>query len=353
MAAITVVVPVYNAEPWLPRFAASLRNQTFHDFEALFIDDASTDATHEMLTGYTAADARFKLLRLSQNSGSGVARNRGIQQAAGETLCFADPDDLLPPTSLEVRYAAYKQHNAVVRACHDEIGDDGSMRNHETRPDKLPEMFSPVTEAERVGVNPFLCAHWAWLFPTELLRRRKIFNGENMRTAEDIILLNKLFFHIGRMVWIPDTVYCWMKHEESLSTRRYTAEHYEDYFQCCDVFYREAGKHRRMELADQFFDGYLALYPGHLLYQAAQGKSDEMDAQKLIATMARISEKYAVFQRRLAGMRRNPAHYAGLYRLMAILQSRNQSALMRLVESQQVFNRVLEGKRFEAGRENG
>ena len=353
MTAVTVVVPTYNAEAWLPRFVASLMNQTFKKFEVLFIDDASTDLSRKVLAEYTSVDSRFKLLCLPQNRGCGVARNLGIQKAVGETICFADPDDLLPETSLEVRYAAYKQHNAIVRACHDEIGEDGSMRNHETRPNKLPELFSPATEAKRAGVNPFLCAHWTWLFPTELLRRRKIFNGENMRTAEDIILLNKLFFNIERMVWIPDTVYYWMKHEESLSTTRYTAEHYENYFQCCDVFYREAGKHNRMELADQFFDGYLALYPGHLLTQATQGKSDEMDAQKLIAAMARISERYGVFRRCSEVMRRNPAHYAGLYRLMAVLQSGNQSALIRLVESQQVFNRVMDKKCFDAVRASG
>ncbi|AMK10060.1 bifunctional glycosyltransferase/CDP-glycerol:glycerophosphate glycerophosphotransferase [Pseudodesulfovibrio indicus] len=353
MTAVSVVVAVYNAQPWLDRFFASLQRQTLRDFEVVMVDDASTDQSAALIEKTAEADPRFRLVRLPVNSGAGTARNTGIMEARGETLCFADPDDLLPETSLEVRYTAYKHHNAIVRACHDEIGDDGSMRNHETRPDRLPELFSPVDEAERVGVNPFLCAHWTWLFPTELLRRHKIFNGEDMRTAEDIVLLNKLFFHIKRMVWIPDTVYLWMKHEESLSTTRYTAEHYENYFQCCDVFYREAGKHRRMELADQFFDGYLALYPGHLLAQAAQGASDELDAQKLIAATARIAERYAVFARCAEVLRRNPAHYAGLCRLMAVLQSDNQSALLRLVESQRVFNRLMEEKRFEGVRAAG
>lgn len=353
MTAVSVVVAVYNAQPWLDRFFASLRRQTLRDFEVLMVDDGSTDESAAMIAEMAGADPRFRLVRLPVNAGAGTARNTGIREAKGETLCFADPDDLLPETSLEVRYTAYKRHNAIVRACHDEIGDDGSMRNHETRPDRLPEIFSPVDEAERVGVNPFLCAHWTWLFPTELLRRHKILNGENMRTAEDIVLLNKLFFHVNRMVWIPDTVYFWMKHEESLSTTRYTAEHYENYFQCCDVFYREAGKHRRMELADQFFDGYLALYPGHLLAQAARGGSDETDAQKLIAATARIAERYAVFKRCAEVLRRNPAHYAGLCRLMAALQSDNQSALLRLVESQRVFNRLMEEKKFEGVREAG
>lgn len=353
MTPISVIVPVYNAQFWLSRFAASLQSQTFTNFEILFIDDASTDQSAALIEDIAAADSRIRLIRLPKNSGAGVARNIGIRNASGETLCFADPDDLLPNSSLEVRYAAYKRHNAIVRACHDEIEDDGTLRSRETRLDKLPETFSPAAEAPRVGVNPFLCAHWTWLFPTALLRRYAIFNGEGMRTAEDIVLLNRLFFHIGRMVWIPDTVYYWMKHKGSLSTTKYTAKHYEDYFQCCDIFYEEADQHGRPELGDLFFDNYLALYPAHMLAQISQGHNDEHDAQIIIETMADIAGRHKVFQRCMPAMRNNPAHHAGLFRLWTILQSRNPSAIARLVESQQQFGRLIQERRFEAIRTNG
>lgn len=340
MTAISVVVAVHNSQAWLPRFFASIRKQTFNDFEVLMVDDASTDHSPALIGEMVAADPRFRLARLPENAGAGVARNTGIREAAGETLCFADPDDLLPERSLEVRYAAYKKHNAVVRACHDEIEDNGALRNHETRPEKLPEVFSPVTEARRVGISPFLCAHWTWLFPTGLLRNRDILNGEGMRTAEDIVMLNRLFFHLGRMVWIPDNVYHWMKHEESLSTTKYTAEHYENYFQCCDIFYEEAERHGRPNLADRFFDDYLAIYPAHLLFQVSQGKSDEADAQRLIKVMEDISERHKVFQRCGDAMQRNPAHYAGLFRLWRLLRNQNPSAVARLIESQLLFNHL-------------
>lgn len=353
MTAVSVVVAMYNAQAWLPRFVASLQKQTLNSFEVLMADDASTDESAAMIETVAAADPRFRLIRIPANSGAGVARNKGIAEATGETICFADPDDLLPERSLEVRYAAYKKHNAIVRACHDEIDGNGTIRNHETRPEKLPEVFSPADEASHVGVAPFLCAHWTWLFPTKLLRRHAILNGEGMRTAEDIILLNRLYFHVTRMVWIPDTVYYWMKQKDSLSTTRYTAEHYINYFQCCDVFYEEAKKHNRLQLADSFFNDYLSVYPAHLMAQASQGTSTEADARQLIASTTSIAERYNVFQRCLPAMHKNPTRHVGLFRLWNILQSNTPSAFVKLVESQQAFTRMIQERQFEAIRALG
>lgn len=346
MTAISVVVAMYNAQVWLPRFVASLQQQTFHNFEVLMIDDASTDESAAIVDVVAPTDPRFRLIRLSANKGAGAARNKGIAEAAGETICFADPDDLLPERSLEVRYEAYKKHNAIVRACHDEIDGNGSICHHETRPDKLPNVFSPADEAPRIGVAPFLCAHWTWLFPAKLLRRYAILNGENMRTAEDIVLLNRLFFHVARMVWIPDTVYYWMKQKDSLSTIRYTAEHYINYVQCCDIFYDEAKKHHRIELADAFFDDYLSVYPPHLLAQASQGISTEADADQFIAAMASVADRHLVFQRNRPAIEKNPARHAGIYRLWTIIQSKAPSSLAKLVESQNMFAHLVQERQF-------
>lgn len=353
MIAVTVVVPVYNAQAWLPRFFTSLQRQSLGNFEVLLIDDASTDGSEQLMEKMAAADPRFRLIRQPQNEGCGVARNVGIREAAGETLCFADPDDLLPEHSLEVRYRAYKKHNAIVRACHDEIRDDGTVRTHETPPGKLPEIFSPATEAQRIGTNPFLCAHWTWLFPTKLLRRHSVFNGEGMRTAEDIVFLNRLFFHINRLVWIPDTVYFWMKHTESLSTTKYTAEHYDNYFQCCDIFYEEAEKHGQLSLADHFFNEYLMLYPSHMLSQVTAGKSDEEDVRHVIATILRIGERHRVLQRCLPALRNNLAQHVGLARLLHLSQHLELPPLANLILSQQMIIPLAQAGQFETIRSNG
>jgi glycosyltransferase involved in cell wall biosynthesis len=353
MTGISVVVAVYNMREYLPRFVQSLQRQTFHNFEALFIDDASTDESAAVVKGFASADPRFRLLRQTQNQGAGAARNLGIREAKGETICFADPDDLLPENSLEVRYAAYKKHKAVVRACHDEVAADGRLLHHETRPEGLPELCRPSDDAARVGVNPFLCAHWTWLLPTALLRRHNIFHGENMRTADDIVMLTRLFFHISRLVWLPDTVYHWIKRAGSLSFTRYTPEHYQNYFSCCDIFYEEAEKRDQTRLADMFFNDYCLSYPGHFLGQVSEGASGEDEARSLIAEMAGISERRRVFARCLPGLQKNPLRQAGLYRLWRILQDESPSALQRLVNSQNAIYRLSREAEYEAIRKAG
>lgn len=91
MPAVTVVVAVYNSQPWLPRFFESLRRQTLKYFEVLMVDDASTDESAIMIKDTTAAAPRFRQVRLPVNSGAGAARNTGIREASGETICFAEP----------------------------------------------------------------------------------------------------------------------------------------------------------------------------------------------------------------------------------------------------------------------
>lgn len=103
--AISVIIPVYNAEKYLSRCLDSIARQTFGDFEALCIDDGSTDATAGILDAYALKDKRFKVFHQT-NGGPGSARNLGLGHAAGEWLAFADADDVLHPEMYEILAAA-------------------------------------------------------------------------------------------------------------------------------------------------------------------------------------------------------------------------------------------------------
>lgn len=335
MPNISIVIPLYNAQKYIPRFVIALKEQTLQDFEALFIDDASTDNSAKILQGFAAEDTRFKLLRHDTNRGAGATRNLGIQTATGETLCFADPDDLLPKRSLEVRYNAFKQHGAIVRACHVEKTEQGVILNQESRPQGLISPCLPQNVARTIGPNPFLCAHWTWLFPTKMLQRLKIFNEENMRTAEEIMFLVRMFYKIPKLIWIEDTVYYWIKRDQSLSNTFYTTEHYFDYFRCTEAFYNESIHQKKIILADNFFNGYLACYIPHILMQALEGKSSESEVQKVIEKALQIAETHSVLTRYSKDIKLNPLQYAGFFRLWHVLADQNRSLIQRLIQGQQ------------------
>lgn len=97
---ISIIIPVYNAEKYLRRGLDSLLAQTCGDWEAVCIDDGSTDGSAAVLEEYAARDARFRVLR-QENSGVSVARNRGIQEARGEWVTFLDADDWLREDIIE------------------------------------------------------------------------------------------------------------------------------------------------------------------------------------------------------------------------------------------------------------
>lgn len=92
---ISVVVPIYNVEEYLRPCLESLAAQTEGRFEAILVDDGSTDGSARIAQEFVERDPRFRLIS-QPNGGLGKARNTGIDQARGEYLAFLDSDDLLP-----------------------------------------------------------------------------------------------------------------------------------------------------------------------------------------------------------------------------------------------------------------
>jgi CDP-glycerol glycerophosphotransferase len=98
---ISVVVPIHDVEDYLEDCLRSLARQTVEDFEAILVDDGSTDSSAAIAERFAAGDDRFRLLR-QPNGGLSRARNAGIDAASGEYLAFLDSDDVLPANAYEL-----------------------------------------------------------------------------------------------------------------------------------------------------------------------------------------------------------------------------------------------------------
>ncbi len=105
----SIVMPVYNAEPYLEKSLQSILHQTFPDFELIPVNDASTDQSYKCCESFAAADDRISVLNLKKNSGAAEARNKGMDAARGKYLCFADADDTVEPDYLERFYTALQE----------------------------------------------------------------------------------------------------------------------------------------------------------------------------------------------------------------------------------------------------
>ena len=120
MALISVIVPVYQVEAFLPRCVDSVLNQTFSDFELILVDDGSPDNCGTLCDAYAGQDSRIHVIH-QKNGGLSAARNAGMDwvfaNSESQWLTFLDSDDWLHPQTLEILLNAALEHNTNVSVC--------------------------------------------------------------------------------------------------------------------------------------------------------------------------------------------------------------------------------------------
>ena len=122
--AISIIIPVYNAEKFIGEALDSILEQTFQDFEVIVVDDCSKDSSPEVVKSYLEKfGGRLIFSSMKKNSGSAPApRNKGFRFSRGEYIFFMDSDDTLTKTGLEEMYTLAKEYNADVVYCEKYFG---------------------------------------------------------------------------------------------------------------------------------------------------------------------------------------------------------------------------------------
>ena len=100
---VSLIIPVYNVEQYLPKCLESIAAQTLKGFEVILVDDGSTDHSLEILRGFARRFPNTCVIH-QENGGVSKARNAGIQAARGEYIAFMDSDDYIAPLYLQMLY---------------------------------------------------------------------------------------------------------------------------------------------------------------------------------------------------------------------------------------------------------
>lgn len=135
---VSVITPVYNAEKYLSETIESVLKQTYKSFEYLLIDDCSTDNSASIIKEFEEKDSRVRYIKLSENSGAAVARNRGLEEAKGRYIAFVDSDDKWYPEKLERQLDFMENnHKAFTYTNYEHITEEGEVLSSPKLPDKL------------------------------------------------------------------------------------------------------------------------------------------------------------------------------------------------------------------------
>jgi glycosyltransferase involved in cell wall biosynthesis len=111
MSKISIIIPNYNNGKYINDCLWSVQNQTFSNWDAIIIDDASTDNSKTIIDNYTKRDSRFHSIFFSENKGLSFVRNCGIDSSVGEHLMFLDSDDCLSVDTMTVAYNLMSKYN--------------------------------------------------------------------------------------------------------------------------------------------------------------------------------------------------------------------------------------------------
>lgn len=199
---VSVIVPVYNAGQFLGEALESLRSQSHARFEAILVDDGSTDDSATICRGYADRDPRFKLLS-QENSGVSAARNAGIEAATGRWIAFLDADDLLYAESIRPMLDAAAATGAPVVAARYDTGVSPAKPrgNGRCRTLTADEAIAIGLYQKRILNNP-----WGMLFSSELFKEP---DAPRFRPGryEDLDLFYRVFERAGSIALLERTVY--------------------------------------------------------------------------------------------------------------------------------------------------
>ncbi|SCJ79995.1 Chondroitin polymerase [Anaerotruncus sp. 2789STDY5834896] len=197
MPFVSVVVPVYNIEKYLPTCIDSVVNQSYKNFELLLINDGSTDNSRAICYQYASDHAFIRVIN-QENSGLSAARNTGIRNATGDYIYFIDGDDLINPKALE----SFVEISERVPNVDYIIGRMSFFVDGTTEyiPDKW--LVDPETVSGKDGqdafasiieVNHYFMAGIRGMYRREYLIKNRLFFDEELRYSEDIDFSYRLY----------------------------------------------------------------------------------------------------------------------------------------------------------------
>ncbi len=193
MTKISVIVPVYNAEPYLDKCIKSIVNQTLKDIQVLLINDCSTDNSQSICEKYESMYESVELINLEKNCGPQIARNKGLELAKGEYIVFIDADDSIDYQMCEVLYnrAMINHPDILMYNVIDNIEGkgkkffkDGLYERKDIERTFFPKLIGYIDENGWINVTRWCI--WLRMFNRDFIIKNNIKFDDRFRRCQDL-----------------------------------------------------------------------------------------------------------------------------------------------------------------------
>ncbi len=233
---VSVIVPVFNVEPFLAQCLESILAQTYPSLEIILVNDGSTDGSFEICKSFAERDGRIILVNKT-NGGLSDARNAGLAVFKGDYVCFVDSDDYVAPTYISRLFEAAYESDADISVCNFvPVLEDGSraekqfgepVGNHIYEADDINDVF--ISEQ-----NTTMVVAWNKLYKRHCFEQTRFKVG---KLHEDEWTTYKLLYDASRIVTISEGLYFYLlRSGGSITSSRKKEGHYFDVY---DAFFEQ------------------------------------------------------------------------------------------------------------------
>lgn len=207
---LSIIMPAYNSAKVISNAIKSILNQSFTDFELIIINDGSVDNTEQIVEKFKKVDQRIKYFSIS-NSGSGVARNIGIENANGEYIGFVDADDSIEINMYKTLIEeAEKYDSDIVGSSFIQIRD-GKQKPEITHYAKgfydkerlIKDVYPSIITSEQL-TEPMSKNIWSKIFKKSLIQSHEIKFTPSLRMSQDVIFCLTCFLYAETFYYLPD-----------------------------------------------------------------------------------------------------------------------------------------------------
>lgn len=216
MDLVSIIVPVYNVEQWLPRCVDSLTVQTYKNLEIILVDDGSNDDSGKICDEYAEKDDRIVVIH-KENGGLSSARNAGIKVAKGYYISFVDSDDWVLPEFIEKLYSAIIENDCDLAEC-----GFAALSSEVVPEDNRNDSFSVVDDIRAMKTHledgHFRQVVWNKLYKREIITVEFV----EGKYHEDVFWTYQIIANCKKLVHITDVLYCYFQREGSIMGVNYS-----------------------------------------------------------------------------------------------------------------------------------
>ena len=228
MPKLSIIVPIYNVEKYLPRCIESILNQTFREFELILINDGSTDNCKEICEKYKKIDSRIIVVN-KKNGGVSSARNFGIDISRGEYIGFVDPDDFIDANMYEILFNTANSYNSDMVICDYYKVSEYDIKKYEeiqlNNKGIIVENINNIDAIERIlTVGEKFIVAWNKIYKRRLFENLRYNEG---MIYEDEFLAHRILYRCNKVSIINSSLYYYVQRKGSIVNSTFSSKKFD------------------------------------------------------------------------------------------------------------------------------